>query len=61
MDQIDIRKSLIIAAIIISAAIIVGQVISSYAYIKTITALVDPKQIIVTGTAEKEVKSDLVV
>ncbi len=61
MGQIDIRKSLIIVGICISAAIIVGQVISSYAYIKTITSLVEPKQITVTGSAEKEVKSDLVV
>jgi uncharacterized protein len=61
MDQIVIRKSLIIVAIIISAAIIVGQVISSYAYIKTITSLVEPRQITVIGTGEKEVKSDLAV
>jgi len=61
MDQIDIRKSLIMAGICISVAIIGAEAISSYVYTKTIIALVDPKQIIVTGKAEKEVKSDLVV
>jgi len=61
MDQIDTRKSLIIAGVCISVAIIAGSVISSRSLKKTIMFLADSKLITVTGTAEKEVKSDLAI
>lgn len=61
MDPVDIRKSLISAGIWISAAIIAGSLISTHGLKKTLTSLNDSKMITVTGTAGREVKSDLAV
>ena len=61
MNKTSVSKALVVAGVCISAAIVIGEAVSSYAYIKTIASLVEPKQITVTGTAEREVKSDLTI
>jgi len=56
MDQIDFRKSLIIAGVCISAAIYGSSIVLSHAALKVAGA--DKHQITVTGSAEKIVQSD---
>ncbi len=61
MNKTSVSRSLIVAGVCVSAAIIIGEVISSCSYIRAITSLAEPRQITVTGNAAMTVKSDLAI